>query len=96
MERIEDGSFPRCTSLETVIFPSTVKTIGTYLFDGCAKLLHIELIEGFEWFEAGSFRGCTSLEKVIFPSTVKTIGKCLFDGCAKLLHIELNQCFIKI
>ena len=67
------GSAMNFTELE---LPSTLKHVGGYCFQYCAKIKHLELKEGLEFISDGAFDHLSGLdnEKLVIPSTVKTIG----------------------
>ena len=96
LEKIETMAFDGCTSLESIIIPSTVNRILYEAFKGCTQLIHVELFGGLEKIEWRAFQGCTSLENMIIPSTVSSIGSCAFKGCTQLSHVELVEGLEKV
>ncbi len=91
LEYIDWMAFVNCTSLVSIIIPSTVKVIGERAFQGCNQLVNVELNEGLERIDSWAFQSCTSLESIIIPSTVKYICKEAFEHCRNLVAIELNE-----
>ena len=81
MGAIGNHSFYGCTSLESVIIPSTItdveirdlnnKNWGADSFNGCTKLKYITLPEGLTVIGARAFAN-TAVESVVIPSTIKT------------------------
>ncbi|MBR2822851.1 MAG: leucine-rich repeat protein [Clostridia bacterium] len=63
------------SQVNTIEWPSTLKTIGRLAFHGC---MHLETLnnlpEGLEALEIDAFSNCTNLSSVIFPSSLQTIG----------------------
>lgn len=59
-----DSDFSECTGLKTVIFPKTLKSIGSKVFSGCYRLAEIELPASLISIEADAFQNCTNLMKI--------------------------------
>jgi hypothetical protein len=89
LERIDEWAFSGCTSLTSIIIPSTVKVIGKDAFSGCSQLRSVELNEGLECIEGWAFQGCKSLDQIIIPCTVKKIGIGVFCECSQLRNVQL-------
>ncbi len=51
LERIGRGAFRRCTSLEWINVPCTVRWINSHAFDRCSQLVNVELRRGLDWIE---------------------------------------------
>lgn len=90
-----------CNSkIESVVFPSSLKTIYGVAFMGCKRLKSIDFGQGIvdigNDYSGGVFQGCENLEKVVLPSQIKSIGHNTFFGCYKLTSIQLNDGLIKI
>ena len=47
--------FSGCTSLEDIVIPESVKTIGSYAFDGRSKITSLEIPNGVEKIEYRAF-----------------------------------------
>lgn len=75
------GVFTNCTSLESIILPKSLTTIGTGTFSGCKNLTNIE-------FEFGSSLTRINGDKCRHPGSGKTCG--VFDGCSTLSVIKLG------
>ena len=74
------GVFTNCTSLESIILPKSLTTVGTGTFSGCKNLKNIE-------FEYGS--SLTSIKGTqCRHSSRKTCG--VFEGCSALSVIKLG------
>ncbi|MGE5429256.1 MAG: leucine-rich repeat protein [Methylococcaceae bacterium] len=76
-------------NLSTIIFPTSLKSIGMCAFDGCSNLQSITIPSAIKKIEAASFRDCISLKSLIIPSTVDTIDNMAFSGCKGLTSIGL-------
>ena len=88
---IPDYCFSRCSSLESITLPSTIKQIGKCAFDGCSALTSIDIPEGVTIIPDLCFDGCSSMESITLPSTIKQIGTHAFDGCSALTSIDIPE-----
>ena len=60
-------------NVETIVFPSTLKTIGVNAFAGCKALKAIHLPSGLETLGSGAFAQCDSLTDAVVPASVSRI-----------------------
>lgn len=74
-------------SLQEVIFPQNLGSIGTSAFDGCNSINDILLPENLTEIGAEAFKGCTSLPSVTIPASVNVIGNGAFAGCSSLYQV---------
>ena len=79
--------FKGCTSLRTILIPSSVKTIGNSCFTNCTSLENIQL-DGVEEIGELAFAGCSVLGKIIFPESLKTLGAMAFKNCSHLEFVH--------
>jgi len=86
-QSVLDGGW---TSLENVVLPSTVKTIGRVAFKGCTNLKYIELPENLEGVLDYTFTGCSSLEHVVVPKNIIEISGA-FNGTSSLKTVEFAK-----
>jgi hypothetical protein len=86
IERILDGTFQGCTGLNSVTLPTSIKEIGDYAFQDCAKLTDV-VIPAVKEIGDGSFQGCAELTKVVIP-WAKKIGASAFENCQSLREFE--------
>lgn len=92
---IEKQTFYLCTSLESVTFPSTLKSIDAYAFAN-TKITRLELPEGTESIATRAFASCTSLEEVILPDSLKIIGERAFLNCTSLKKVTTGKSLAEI
>ena len=83
------GAFDGCTSLTSVVIPSSVTSIGDRVFSSCTSLTSIEIPSSVTSIGYGAFRNCTSLTSVVIPNSVTSIGSHVFSGCTSLTSIEI-------
>mmetsp|Transcript_14486 Transcript_14486/g.26798 ORF Transcript_14486/g.26798 Transcript_14486/m.26798 type:complete len:175 (-) Transcript_14486:457-981(-) len=69
------------TSLETVVLPMTVNTIGKMAFKGCTALHTVDLSKTtITSIESGTFAGCGALYSIRLPITVEKIAEDALKG----------------
>ncbi len=85
------GSFVTCSALNTLVLPSTLKSIGASTFSGLTGLTELILPEGLTSIGANAFRACTNLTRIVLPSTLETLGKQAFTGCPGFAALEFHE-----
>lgn len=88
---IAGDGFKDCTTLQTIIIPSSVDTLDNTMFQGCTSLTSVTMDGSFTQIPWGSFYGCTNLVSVTMPSSVTTISAQAFNGCVNLENINLSS-----
>lgn len=83
-------SFLGCSSLEEVILPENLSSIGEEVFWSCTSLKTINLPETVTEIGEEAFFGCTSLENINLEN-VKTIGEYAFMECTALKNLNMNN-----
>ena len=80
-----------CTSITSVTFPETMKTIGDHAFSGCTGLTTIDLSACNEMTTTGkrNFVDCDNVTTVLLPANLTTIGNHAFASCNALASIEI-------
>lgn len=97
---IANGLLQNVESVEEVILPTELITIGTDSFKGCGALTNIHtvgsdnnVVEGVETINAGAMNGCASLETLTIKG-VKTITSLdtneTFGGCSSLHSLTVE------
>ncbi len=79
--------------LESVIFPSTLKTVGREAFNHCSDLQEVIFSEGLEELGPWAFNHCESLEKIHLPASLVKIDKKNqpFNNCYGLKEITVAE-----
>lgn len=87
---IQDYSFERCESLQTVSLPEAIYGIASSVFNGCKSLRKVQFRNGVYKLEAYSFAK-TAIEEVSLPSTVQKLGLGTFEDCKQLRSVDLSK-----
>ena len=77
------------TSLESIVIPSNIKTIGKGAFTGCRQLEEIIFEEGVESIQERAF-SYLLIQKIEFPRSLRYIGPLAFLECDKLESIKFK------
>jgi len=78
---ISDG-FKDLTSLQTVILPENIITVGYGAFNNCTSLKNINLSSNLQRIEPYAFCRCASLTNINIPANVSFIGAYAFSETA--------------
>ncbi len=78
-------------TIEEIIVPEGVKTIGAYAFANLTALKKVTLPSTIERIDQGAFYGCTSLTTVIGLENVKFMNQNAFAGCGLQGTISLDN-----
>ena len=71
---LPESAFDGCLTLQEIILPNSLETIGSKAFRNCYGLYRVELPQGLSRIENYAFTGCRYLGEVHLPSTVSYIG----------------------
>ena len=86
---IADGAFDDCTSLENVIIPDNVVSIGALAFGHCTSLKSINIPNSVTRISPWVFDDCVSLKSITIPDGITRIGASSFRGCKSLTSITI-------
>ena len=88
--QILPDAFNEATNLESIIVPSSVKSIGSYAFRFCSALESVKIGKGLEIIDEYAFYCCNALERINIPNSVKIISEgALF--CCGLTNISIPE-----
>lgn len=85
--------FYGCTSLISVTIPSTVKTIGDWVFGGCKALESVAMPSSVTTLGDGALGGCEILSAITMATSIKTLGIGVFYGCERACQIMIDSSF---
>ena len=71
----------RRAEVETVQFPSTLKTIGILSFWGCANLATPDFPASLTSILTDAFANCENVDQVVLPESLRVIGSGAFGEC---------------
>lgn len=71
-------------------FPSSVKVIGSYVFNDTDNLTDLVIPEGIEKLDFSSIDNNLDLKSLTLPSTIKEIGNYAFSYCQYLSEVKYN------
>ena len=78
-------------TIEEVVIPEGVTTIGSYAFANLTALKKVVLPSTLERIDFGAFYGCTALTEVVGIENVKFINRSAFEGCALKGTVNLTN-----
>jgi hypothetical protein len=90
---IPEKAFTHCYGLESLVLPSTVKTLGASCFSNCWKLANSPLPADSEPVRIGkqAFESCHSLKSFSLPPSVEFVGERCFDKCISLSNLTFQS-----
>ena len=91
VNQIHDRTFEGCISLEYIVFPDSVKSIGICSFNGCKSIKSILIPYYVNEIKHYAFKDCTSLVRVSIGNPNIQIESTAFEGCVALREIEIPQ-----
>ena len=83
------GSFGNCASLEEVVIPDSLSSIGYQAFYYCQSLTSVTIPDSVTAIGDGAFYYCSSLESITIPDSVTSIGDSAFVWCHGLTSIVI-------
>ncbi len=87
---IKENAFFYCAKVESVVLPSTIKTIGKSAFEGCQNLESINFPEGLKSIGGLAFMH-TALRSVVIPGSMTSISHNTFYICESLETVVLHE-----
>lgn len=91
IQRIGNGAFYHCYSLNEISIPDSVEYLGLYSFVECKNLKTVNMSEQVTKIEDYSFFGCYRLTDFNWMSDTKIIGIDSFSGCSKLKNFDFEN-----
>ncbi len=76
-------------SIDELIIPDGVETIGTSAFQNCKNLKTVVFPDSVKSVEEHAFDGCTSLRSLVLPNSILKLGYNVFLGCTSLEEVVL-------
>lgn len=80
-------------SVESVVFPDGVTSIGNYAFSSCSRLVSITIPNSVKRIDYNAFYLCRSLTSITIPNSVEYVNNDAFNSCTALKEINLEDGF---
>lgn len=90
LSRIEGNTFSGCSSLDEVVLPESVKSIGSDAFSNTA-LRDIDFVAGVESIGESAFRGCRRLVTANIPENVTSVSGDILSSCNRLIAVSMSS-----
>lgn len=90
---IDQEAFSSNRSLNSVVLPEGIETIGSYAFYSCTNLANITLPDTLTAIEEWAFFNCAKLSSITFPKSLRTLESSSFAYCESLESIDLPEGF---
>lgn len=97
VNKLGDGAFKGCQSLESISIPQNVRLVGLEVFADCHQLMEVifedttetpaEILE----INSEMFRNCTALKQIHLPASITQIGSYAFSGCNNLEEVTFAE-----
>lgn len=84
------------TSLQNIILPNSLTSIGDHAFVSCLGLKTIPFPSTLTQISAFAFLGCDSLTDIILPKNLKIIAFSAFYGCGSINKLYLPDSLLRI
>ncbi len=91
VETIPDNCFKNCTSLEEVVWPRNLHSIGSGAFYGTALTTAPLAMTSCSGIGSSAFESCSRLTTVTLPPMVDRLNRMVFAYCNKLNSINLDN-----
>ena len=82
------AAFKGCSSLKSVVFHNSMKSLSPEIFYECRGLTSVTLPSTLTELPMGSFGNCVKLEAIEIPASVTSIGGSAFYNCKALTTIN--------
>ena len=89
-------AFCGCSSLTSVIIPSSVTEIGEDAFYYCSSLTSVNIPSSVTSIGMNAFYKCSSLTSINIPSSVTEIGEYAFQQCSSLTSVDIPSSVTEI
>ncbi len=75
--------------MDSVVIPSTIKTIGMWAFGPCPNLTNVVIPNSVTEIGQGAFGGCHNIVSVTLPDSITAIASQTFDADTSLISIVI-------
>lgn len=88
---VSKWAFSKCSFIETVQFPMSLKTIEWGAFSYCSNLKSLTIPKSVTFINNYAFHKCASLESFVLPMSVTRLGGNVLSSCSNLLSISVED-----
>lgn len=88
LESIGIQAFEKCSKLQSIVIPNSVKEIKVGAFLDCISLTKINLPNSLETIRSFAFSGCSNMISFTLPESLTTLENAVFNGCSNLSSIN--------
>ena len=89
VNKVNNGIFSNCASLQSVIIEGGLTTVGTGMFQNCVALTYVDL-GTTAVSNTSMFQGCTALASIEIPY-IKKYAESMFKGCTALESVTVSS-----
>merc|ERR1740124_1820044 len=86
-----DFAFSACSSLQKIVLPPALTTLGAGAFSNCSSLETIDLPPSLTTLGEAAFYNCRFLEEVIIQGPIPLIPRRTFYNCCRLKNVVLPE-----
>lgn len=91
VRHIADEAFSNNTTLQCVVLPDTLSSIGRNAFAFCSNIKNIHMPDSIEYIDHGALSHCKALEYVVLPASLTAISTKMFYCCSSLRYVQFYR-----
>lgn len=96
IEEIPAEAFKGCTTLNSIILPDELKSIGNNAFENCTALQEVVFESEVTAIGEMTFSNCQTLQNITLSQSLTSLGAKAFSECVKLTTITIPDATIAI
>ena len=82
--------------VKDLVIPSSLTTIGDFVFSGCKGLTSVTIHNGITSIGQYAFCNCSGLTSIVIPNSVTSIGMAAFANCVGLTSLTISNSVTEI
>lgn len=96
LDGIQNQTFYNCKSLNYILLPDGVTSIGEFAFKSCYQLKELQIPKTVEYIGKRAFDNCQSIKEIVIPEGIQFIEEGTFFSCFELTNVTLPEGLITI